>query len=79
MAIKKAEGRFVAQNGEAELAVYLDLETGVLKVKDYQGNTDLLSNLINIPSGGNDEYLAQFTTVPEIGNPTVTSLRTLLD
>ena len=71
MAIKKAEGRFVTQNGEAELAVYLDLATGFLKVKDSEGNTELLSNLISVSGGGNNEYIATFASIPEASDPVV--------
>jgi len=66
MALKRTEGRFVPQKGDNELALYVDID-GTLKVKDSEGKSILLQDLLNLPSGGNDEYIAVFTDIPEVG------------
>ena len=70
MALKRTEGRFVPQKGDNELSIYVDID-GTLKIKDSEGNSMLLQDLLNLPSGGNDEYIAVFTDIPEEGQPTV--------
>lgn len=60
MNLKRSEGRFVLQVGDSELAVFVDLATGRLKVKDYEGNEAFASEFL--PNAGSTSIKQVFTS-----------------